>query len=131
MTRFAQMFTCALLLATTAGAPRAAAQSNDLSSFTWLAASSGEPTIGATWGRLIMKDGVLAFRSTDTEWDVPVSEIKRAVVSAQSDKLLVIERNDGAVHYVAIIGSSMLVDSPRKTLDAIQRAMRDAVGRRF
>jgi hypothetical protein len=131
MTRFAQMFTCALLLATTAGTPRLVAQSADLSSYTWLAASSSEPTIGSAWGRLIMKDGVLAFRSTDSEWDIPVTEIKRAAVSAQSDKLLVIERNDGALRYVAIIGTSMLVDSPRKTLDAIQRAMRGPVSRRF
>lgn len=132
MTTFARNFTRVVLAVLMLASPLAAgAQNGDASSFTWLAASSSEPTIAATWGRLTMKNGVLMFRSSDAEWEVAVNEIKRAAVSPSSDHLIVIELADGSVRYVAIIGTSMLVESPRKTLDAIHRAMRGAVSRRY
>jgi hypothetical protein len=124
MIRFAQVCTGIALALLAAAAPVSAGQPSAERTFTWLASSSTEPTIGAGWGRLTIRDGVLAFRSTETEWQISVAEIRRAAPSPQSDRLLEIEDADGSVRYVAIIGSTMLVESPRKTLDVIQRAMR-------
>ena len=132
MTRFAHMFTRIAIAMLLLAAPQAAAaQSTDSPSLTWLAASSTEPAISSAWGRLIMRQGMLSFRSTDVEWEVPVSEIKRAAISEQSDRLMIIERADGSVYYVAIIGSSKAVESPKKAVDMILRAQRGAVSRRY
>jgi len=132
MTRFAQMFTRIAVAMLIVAAPQvAAAQTADSPSLTWLAASSPEPTISTAWGRLTMKQGVLAFRSSDSEWDVPVSEIRRAAISESSDRLMIIERADGSVFYVAIFGTGMIVESPKKAVDMIQRAQRGTVSRRY
>lgn len=119
-----------LVAAHTITAPALAASGGDTASGLWLAASATEPAVGNDWGRLALRDGVLAFNSKTAAWQLPVTEIKRASISEQSDRLMVIEGASGETYYVAIIGAQMLTESPRKALQIIQKALRAPAGRR-
>ena len=96
----------------------------------WMAASSSEPTVASQWGRLSMKDGVLAFAATGLEWQVAVTDIRNVAVSDESDKFIVIETTRDEKYYVAILGPNMMIENPRKALDMIRRAQRVVAGRR-
>jgi hypothetical protein len=132
MTRFAQLFTRSAVVATLAASALlcterpAAASSGDSPNMLWMAASGSEPSIGSNWGRLMLKDGVLRFRSTSAEWQLALTDIKRAQISSQSDQLIVLESVAGQTYYVAILGQNLLVDSPRKALQVIQKASASA-----
>jgi hypothetical protein len=131
MTRFAQLFTrsalvTTLLAALVCTATPALASQGDGQRMLWMAASGSEPSIGSNWGRLTLKDGVLTFRSSSAEWQLALTDLKRVSISAQSDQLIVLESTAGETYYVAILGQNLLVDSPRKALQAIQKASASA-----
>jgi hypothetical protein len=136
MSRFAHSFTrfarlAMVLAAAYVMAPTvASAAAGDTPQPLWMAASGTEPTIGSSWGRLTLKDGVLRFRSTGVEWELAVSDIKRASISPQSDQFIVVEGVNGETYYVAILGPNMMVDSPRKALQVIQKSLGPATGAR-
>jgi hypothetical protein len=129
MTKSARMFTLALVTAVTLfnSTPALAEKGGDVPQMLWLAASGAEPGVGTNWGRLTLKDGILMFRSSSSEWQLAVSDIKRAAVSPQSDDLIVVESVDGETYYVTILGPNMLVESPRKALQVIRKAAGAAV----
>jgi hypothetical protein len=136
MNRIAHMFTvAAVAFGIAASAPvrshAAAAERGDAPMLVWMAASNRQPLVGHNWGRLTMKDGVLTFHGADDEaWQMAIADIRRVAVSAESDKLLVIETVRDERFFVAIAGIKMVVSSPRKALDAIQSARRAPAGRR-
>jgi hypothetical protein len=91
----------------------------------WLA-STPSVADGMTWGRLVVKNGVLAFHSSRDSWETPLNEIKRVSVSKASDRIIEIETVAGEVLTLSILGPNMLVESPRKAMQHIQRAVREA-----
>lgn len=106
------------------------AADNEPGSGLWMAASGSEPSIsGTNWGRLILRDGVLRFHASNGEWQLPVSDIKRVAISDASDRIFEVESYAGERYYVAILGPNMLVDSPRRALQVIQRALRVTTAR--
>ena len=124
-TRFAIMaaFVAAALL-TTPGL----ATAGDAPRGVWLAGLGEQTSTGANSGRLMLRDGVLTFSSSSTEWQLPIAEIKRASIGASEQ--LVVETVAGAVHYVTIFDARMTVDSPRDALKVIQKALRAPSARR-
>jgi hypothetical protein len=131
MNRIACSFTTiALVMAASFSVPVTASAEPQERVLLWMAASSSEPTIASEWGRLTIKNGVLAFAGTGVEWQVPIADIRRASISDESEKLIVIETVRDEKYYVAILGPNMLVETPRKALDDIKRAQRPSAGRR-
>jgi hypothetical protein len=96
----------------------------------WMAASGTEPGFSANWGRLTLREGVLSFESTNTEWQLPLADIKRAAISEQSNQVIVLEGTTGEKYYVSIHGPQMTVESPRKALHVIRKALRAPAARR-
>ena len=94
----------------------------------WLAGLGEQASTGANWGRLMLRDGVLTFSSSTTEWRLSVADIKRASIGP-SDQL-VVETLTGAVHYLTILDARMTADSPRDALKIIQKALRAPGARR-
>ena len=93
----------------------------------WMAASNSEPSFpGRTWGRLSLQDGALRFYSSDHEWRVALSDIKRVEPSKAAPRALEIETVAGATHFVAILDAKLLPNSPHKAMPLIQRSMREA-----
>jgi hypothetical protein len=136
MTTFAHLFTRAALsivivAALLSATPLQAAQTAENQQGIWMASSSTEPAVGTNWGRLSLRDGVLAFGSPQQEWQIPIAAIKRVSISAESDRLIVIEDADSRVYYVAILDGKLLVSSPRKALDFIRRAAQVPSARRY
>lgn len=106
------------------------AADNEPGSGLWMAASGSEPSIsGTNWGRLILKDGVLRFHALNGEWKLAVSEIRRVAISDGSDQIFEVESYSGERYYVAILSPNMLVDSPRRAMQVIQRALRVTTSR--
>jgi len=92
----------------------------------WMASSSyGAGQTGNTWGRLIVKDGMLTFFASRGEWRTPVAEIKR-VSMVKGSNSFEIETLSGSVLRLSILGPQMLVESPKKAMQLIQRAVREA-----
>jgi len=111
-------------------APVAAAEGDQPTTGMWMAASATDPGVSTKWGRLMLKDGVLAFRSANLAWTLAAGEIKRVAISEQSDRLLVLESAAGETYYVAILGQNLLVESPRKAMQIIQRVAQTPAARR-
>jgi hypothetical protein len=86
----------------------------------------GTGRTGRSWGRLILQDSLLTFRSADYEWSLPVSEITRLVESQTASRAFEVESASGQIYYVAILDSRMLTESPRKAVQTIRRAIREA-----
>ncbi len=115
------------LLAVAALPAAAQAQNADASRGLWMAASSNEASLpGRTWGRLTMADGVLAFQSSNYEWRLALSEIKRIGASKQVSNALEIESVSGQVYFVGILDGQMSMTSPGKAVQTIQGAVRVA-----
>ena len=93
----------------------------------WMASTTTQNSTAATWGRLMLRDGVLAFNASNIEWQLPVSDIKKA--SIDQDRL-VVEAVAGDVYYVTILDARMSADSPNQAFKVIQRALRAPASRR-
>lgn len=103
------------------------ARANDPAPISWMAASSSEPSFtGRSWGRLTVQDGELRFHSNNYDWRVALSDIKRIDQSKAAPRALEVETFAGATHFITILDSKMLADSPRKAIQMIQRSMREA-----
>lgn len=115
-------------LLTVAALPAAAqAQHADASRGLWMAASSNEASLpGRTWGRLTMADGVLEFQSSNYEWRLALSEIKRIDSSKDLSNAFEVESVTGQVYYVGILNGQLVMSSPGKAVQTIQRAVRVA-----
>jgi len=93
----------------------------------WMAASSNQASLsGNTWGRLRLVDGVLAFQSSNFEWQLALSEIKHIAVSKNLSNALEVESVTGQVFFVGILDGQMTMTSPGKAVQMIQRAVRTA-----
>ena len=107
--------------------PQTLAHAGDTAPIFWMAASNSAPSFpGRSWGRLGLQDGVLRFDSTDYEWRVALSDIRRIDQSKAAPRALQIETVAGATHFVTILDARLLADSPRKAIQLIQRSMREA-----
>jgi hypothetical protein len=120
----------ALLATAVVVTPLAATGKEDNPVRVWMATSNSEPAVGNLWGRLVMKDGMLTFSATSEGWQIALADIRRAAMSAQSDKLIQIDTVRDETFYIAILGQNMVVESPRSALDLIRRAQRAPLGRR-
>ena len=118
----ASVFTMAMSVGVSAG--------NEPTTSMWMAASSAEPGVSTNWGRLVLKEGVLAFHSRNLEWALEISDISRVSIYEQSDRLLVVESVAGETYYVAILAQNLLVESPREAMQVIQRVARTPAARR-
>lgn len=104
-----------------------AEQNGDRATKTWMAASNTEPSFApGAWGRLSLVDGELRFQSTNYDWSLALSDIKRLSVSRIADRAFEVETYTGDVYFVAVLDGQMLTDSPRKAVGALQRAVREA-----
>lgn len=118
----ASVFTMAMSVGVSAGdEPRASI---------WMAASSAEPGVSTNWGRLVLRDGVLAFHSRNLEWALEIGDLRRVAIYEQSDRLLVVESFAGETYYVAILARNLLVESPQTAMQIIQRVARTQDARR-
>ena len=94
--------TVAGLLVVAAMPAIAQAQNQAPSRGVWLAASSNQASLsGNTWGRLTMVEGVLAFESSNFEWRLALSEIKRVAASKELSNALEIESVTRRCHRVS------------------------------
>lgn len=115
------------ILAATAAPSLAQAQATDPSRGTWMASSSNEATLaGRGWGRLTVADGELAFHSPNYEWHLALPDIKRIGTSKDLSNALEVESASGQVYYVAILDGRLMMTSPGKAMQTIQRAVRVA-----
>lgn len=132
MINSARLFTrLAVLVALFAAVPATVSAAGDeLTAGVWMAASGADANVRTNLGRLMLRDGVLSFQSTSVEWTLAVSDIKRLAISEQSDRLFVLESHSGETYFVAILGHNLLMDSPRRAMQAIQRVLRAESGRR-
>ena len=115
----------ALLLAAAPSVAQAA-DGGDRAVGVWLATSDPQASAGGgSWGRLVLQDGTLTFRSMNglKGWAVDLTDARRIEISKTSAKALEIESLSGETFYVAILNGQMLMDSPRKALQVINRAM--------
>lgn len=93
----------------------------------WMATSSQEASLaGRGFGRLTMANGTLTFQSPKEEWRMDLAEVKRISSSKAVANALEVERLDGQVFYVAILNAQLLMTSPGKAMQAIQRGVRNA-----
>jgi hypothetical protein len=97
---------------------------------TWLAAAAQSPAGASSWGRLTLRDGMLTFASNRAEWQKPLNEIKRIAESSRADRTIEIETYSGETLFVSILGQQMVTESPRKAMQIIERAVREAPGAR-
>lgn len=115
------------ILATGSLPSPAHAQSADLSRQLWMATSADEASLaGRDYGRLTIIDGELTYASTDFEWRIALSEIKRIAASKQMANALEVESFAGEFHFVGIVDGQLTMTSPGKAVQAIQRAIRNA-----
>ena len=105
-----------------------AARGDDAPRGIWLAGSGSQAAAGTDLGHLTLRDGVLAFKSSTTEWQLAAAEIKRASIE-KSDRLLV-ESVAGETYYLTILDARMTAGSPREALKIIQKALRAPAARR-
>lgn len=108
--------------------PAAAAPTEDYRN-AWMAASGTAPEPSTNWGRLTLRDGVLRFESASIEWQLALSDIKRASISEKSDRVIALESAAGENYYVTIYGQQLTVESPRRALQLIQKALRAPAAR--
>ena len=106
--------------------PAVTAAQGKVTQGTWLVAAAQSPSAESTWGRLTVKDGILTFASERAEWQTPLTEIKRIAERKGIRRMFEIQASNGEVLYVSILGPQMLTESPRKAIDLIERAMREA-----
>lgn len=116
----------ALAVALFLGFPTVAAAQGKTAQGTWLAAAAETGTTGSSWGRLTVKDGMLTFAATGIEWQRPLTEIKRVSESSRIDRAIEIEAVNGDKLLLSILGQQMIVESPRKALQILERAVREA-----
>jgi len=93
----------------------------------WMAASSNQASLsGSPWGRLMLVEGVLAFQSSNFEWQLALSEIKHIAASKNLSNALEVESVTGQVYFVGILDGQMSMTSPGKAVQIIQRAVKTA-----
>ena len=92
----------------------------------WLVSTSGPASREVIWGRLVVKDGMLTFFAPRGEWTTPLAEIKRVSVAKGSNRRFEIETVSGDVVRLAILGPQLLIEPPKKAMQVIQRAVREA-----
>ena len=114
----------ALLLAVVAWPAPAAADEKPVVAY-WLAATSHGGNI--QWGRLVMKDGTLAFFTTEGTWETPLAEITR-ISRVRGSQQFQIATASGSVLQLSILGPQMVPQPPQKAMQMIQRAIKDAAG---
>lgn len=119
----ASVFTMAMSVGVSAG-------DDEPTTSVWMAASSAEPGVSTNWGRLVLREGMLAFHSRSLEWALEIGDIRRVAIYEQSDRLLVVESVAGETYYVAILAQNLLVESPRKAMQIIQRVALTSAARR-
>ena len=73
----------------------------------------------------MVKDGTLTFFAPRTEWQTPLSSIKRVSRVKGSDSNFEIETETGDTLRLAILGPNLLTDSPKKAMQVIQRAVHE------
>ena len=120
--RLRALLRIALLLAVVWPAP-ASADSKPAPSY-WFAAARNSFTV--QWGRLALKDGMLTFHTERGEWTTPLYEIKRIVRVKDADDTFEIVTASGATLQLTILGAQLLPESPRKAMQTIERAVRQA-----
>ena len=117
-----------MVLAALVGLPvaTAAAAADDPAQGFWLVSASGPASSEVIWGRLVVKNGMLTFFAPRGEWKTPLAEIKRVSVAKGSNRSFEIETVSGEVLRLAVLGPQLLIESPKKAMQVIQRAVREA-----
>lgn len=94
--------------------------------FAWSATAVEAPAGGNKWGFLTLRDGVLTFAMANMEWQTALADIKRVTESSRGDRSMAIETLNGDMLEVSILDRQMLTESPRKAMQIIKRAIREA-----
>jgi hypothetical protein len=124
-TLLALAFTIAMVM----GLPFTAA-AQQTNSGVWLASATSAETQEAVWGRMTLKNGILEFAANNLTWQRPLTEITRIVERKGASRQFTIETAGGDLLHVSILGLQMMPESPRKAMQAIQRAVRETPGAR-
>lgn len=113
----------AAILALAAFPAQAAAQTADRG--LWMATSADEAVLaGSGFGRLTLVNGVLAYESGSFEWHLALSDIKRVAASKKLSNAIEIESVTGQVYFVGILDAKLIMASPGKAVQMLQRAVR-------
>ncbi len=104
--------------------PTLAAAEGDRVVAVWMASDLSSGIGGESWGRLVLRDGMVSFRSVDGRqgWDLLLADTNRVQQSKTHSKAVEIESVTGQVYVVSILDSQMLVDSPRRAMRMISGA---------
>ena len=104
----------------------AVASNDDPARGYWLVSTAGPASDEVIWGRLVVEDGMLTFFAPRGQWKTPLAEIKRVSIAKGSNRSFEIETVTGEVLQLAILGPRLLTESPKKAMQVIQRAVREA-----
>ncbi len=91
----------------------------------WLA-TTGEAISANGWGRLVVRDGMLTFHGARGEFSTPLAVITRVSVVKGSANTFEILTVNGDRLQLSILTAQMLTESPKKAMQVIQRAVREA-----
>lgn len=106
-------------------AASAAAAGDDSAKGYWLVSVAAPASSEVIWGRLVVQEGTLTLFAPRTEWQTPLSDIKRVSRVKGSDRSFEIETVTGDRLRLAILGPQLLTESPKKAMQVIQRAVRE------
>jgi hypothetical protein len=102
------------------------ARADDTPSQVWMAINADQSGGGsAAWGRLSVRNGMLTFHGTQADWKTPLAKIRR-ITPIKGSHVFAIETMSGDVLRLAILNQQLLAVSPKKTMQVLQRAVREA-----
>ena len=93
----------------------------------WMAVNADQASNGSSaWGRLTVMNGMLTFHGSRAEWKTPLANITRIMPVKDSPHAFAIETVSGDVLRVSILDQRMLAVPSKKTIQVLQRAVREA-----
>ena len=104
-----------MVLAALFALPVTAAAHDEPAQGLWLVSTSGPASSEVSWGRLVVKDGMLTFFGPRSEWKTPLADIKRVSV-AKDRRRFEIETVTGDGLRLTIRGPQLLTESPKKAM---------------
>lgn len=103
------------------------ASANDTPALVWMAINADHSSAGASaWGRLSVMNGTLTFHGSRGDWTTPLANVRRITPIKDSQHAFAIETMSGDVLRLSILDQRMLAVSPKKTIQMLQRAVREA-----
>lgn len=101
------------------------ARAQDTRALVWMAVDADHSSGGSpAWGRLTVINGVLTFHGSRADWTTPLANITR-ITPIKDSHAFAIETVLGDVLRVSILDQRMLAVPSKKTIQVLQRAVRE------